>query len=249
MILLVSGEGSTDIGATQSAQCPTPTSEVAWGPMGRMIDRIVEPEWRCSPIDMNRMMFIAKTALLTVQKSCKQTRRRSLALPGRERGQETAFFFDNARTLARIAKELATSSNENVGAVLFRDADGTNSGDRSQRDDKVKSMVTGFQTEDFEFGVPMVPKPKSEAWLICALQGHPYQNCERLEEMSGNDDSPRSAKKQLAAALAAHPRGTEDLSDLVDEDEVNVQQIDMPSFNEFRERMTEVARAMRSAPT
>ena len=119
-------------------------------------------------------------------------------------GQETAFFFDNARTLARIAKELVTSSNENVGAVLFRDADGTNSGDRSQRDDKVKSMVTGFQTEDFDFGVPMVPKPKSEAWLMCALQGHPYQNCERLEEMSGNDDSPRSAKKQLAAALAAH---------------------------------------------
>jgi len=48
---------------------------------------------------------------------------------------------------------------------------------------------------DDDRGVAMIPKPKSEAWLLCALKNKPYESCEKLEDRSGNDDSPNSLKK------------------------------------------------------
>lgn len=246
MILLLSGEGPTDIGATQSQQCPTPTADVAWGPMGMMVNKLVEPIWGYEPINGGGLMFVAKGALSAYQRETKATKRRSLALPGRDRPQETAFFFENARALARMAKDLAESEQCQTGAVLFRDADGTRSADRSQRTAKVSSMVSGFAAEEFSHGVPMVPKPKSEAWLLCALQRTPYQNCVQFEALSGNDDSQNPAKEQLDAALGTHG-SADDLSDYVADGRVDVQRIEMPSFNEFRDRMVEVARAMLSS--
>ena len=51
----------------------------------------------------------------------------------------------------------------------------------------------------------MIPKPKSEAWLICALKRDPYQVCERLEARSGNDQSPNSLKRELEQLLGIKP--------------------------------------------
>lgn len=248
MILLVSGEGPTDIGATQSAQCPTPTAEVAWGPMGMIINKLVEPIWRYEPIDGGGMMFVSKSALLARQNGDGRKRRLAIPIFGRERGQETGYYYKNARTLARLARELSNEQQCQTAAVLFRDGDGTNSAERLQRESKVKSIQDGFEAEGFKVGVPMVPKPKSEAWLLCALQNHPYQNCARFEEISGNDDSPNPAKEQLDAALGSRATAP-DLADLVSGDHVDVGQIDMPSFNEFRDRMEEVAKLMLSPLT
>jgi hypothetical protein len=244
MILLVSGEGISDIGATASSEVPASSANVKWGAMGRIIDRIMENEWGFSPIDTGAMLFLSESELGRLTKEI----RGGLALPDRERGQETAYFFKNARAIARLARKVQQSEGSTVGAVLFRDADRTNSHDRSQRADKVNSMRNGFLAESFEYGVPMVPQPKSETWLICALQPQPYQNCKRFETISGNDSSPNSAKKQLIAALQGRPNKAADLADLVIEGAVDVQRIDMPSFNEFLERMKEVAKAMLSAP-
>jgi len=247
MILLVSGEGPTDIGATQSHQCPTPTNEVAWGPMGMMVNKLVEPIWGYEPMDGGGMMFVAKGALLANQKEGKRLNRQKLTLFGRNRAQETAYFFENARALARMATGLGVREQCQTGAVLFRDADGTRSGDRSERSAKVRSMESGFAAEKFLNGVPMVPQPKSEAWLLCALQEHPYQNCTRFEALSGNDNSPNPAKAQLDAATAGHTSAQE-LADFVSDGRVDVHRIDMPSFRKFRDRMLEVARAMLSSP-
>ncbi len=216
--------------------------------MGRMIDCIAENEWGFSPADSGTMLFLSESELGRLTRGL----RGGFALPDRDRGQETAYFFKNARAIARLAKQIWQSGKTPIGAVLFRDADGTNSDDRSQRADKVNSMRSGFLAEGYEYGVPMVPQPKSEAWLICALQTQPYQNCARFEEISGNDNSPDSAKKQLTAIQDviqdAHPRGADDLADLVVAGVVDVQRIDMLSFNEFKDRMTKVARAMLSDP-
>jgi len=57
----------------------------------------------------------------------------------------------------------------------------------------------GFKIEKFDRGVAMIPKPKSEAWLLCALRNKAYENCQKLEDRSGNDDSPNSLKKELDA--------------------------------------------------
>jgi hypothetical protein len=246
MILLVSGEGSTDIGATQSPQCPTPTNEVTWGPMGMMVNKLVEPIWGYEPVCGGGMMFVAKNALMSYQRESKAARPRSLVLPGRDRQQETAFFFENARSLARMSMELAAKEQCETGAVLFRDADGTRSSNRSERSSKVRSMEGGFAAEKFEHGVPMVPQPKSEAWLLCALQSHPYQNCAQLENLSGNDDSPNPAKTLLSDTIGGDTNAQE-LADFVLDGRVDVQRIDMPSFEQFRNRMVEVAKAMLSS--
>ena len=62
-------------------------------------------------------------------------------------------------------------------------------------------MRSGFQRAGLGArGVPMLPKPKSEAWLLCAMVKG-YQHCQALEALPGNDDASRSAKAQLQAAL------------------------------------------------
>jgi hypothetical protein len=90
-------------------------------------------------------------------------------------------------------------------AVLFRDSDGTASADRGLWQDKWNSIIQGFSDEEFECGVPMIPKPKSEAWIICSVKENPYQGCGALESRSGNDNSPNSLKRELAEILDGRP--------------------------------------------
>lgn len=82
----------------------------------------------------------------------------------------------------------------------------------------------------------MVPRPKSEAWLLCALKNAPYQHCQTLEDAPGNDASPRSLKKQLAAVIDHDPSAQEQ-ADWVREGRVDPEQIDMPSFTAFRKAL------------
>jgi hypothetical protein len=81
----------------------------------------------------------------------------------------------------------------------------------------------------------MLAKPKSEAWLLCALRPtNKYQSCAALEDESGNDASPNSLKAQLAHALGVPAATTEALLDAIDADRIDALQIDMPSLNQLR---------------
>ena len=85
---------------------------------------------------------------------------------------------------------------DDVVAVLFCDADGTAPAERGQWDDKFQSMLSGFEKEGFNRGAPMITRPKSEAWILCAMK-YGYQGCDVLEERSGNDKSFNPLKKEL----------------------------------------------------
>jgi hypothetical protein len=164
--------------------------------------------------------------------------KKSLRLPGKKQAKETRYFFNNARVLSRIARDKQSELGDDVVAVLFRDSDGTASAGRGEWKHKRESMLDGFAEEGFHRGVPMIPKPKSEAWLICALKPNPYQGCEALEHRSGNDKSPNSLKNELAT-LVAEP-SPQNLCELVRNRTVNIEQIKMPSFAAFRTRLEEV---------
>jgi hypothetical protein len=82
----------------------------------------------------------------------------------------------------------------------------------------------------------MIPKPKSEAWLICALKDEPYQHCEPLEDRSGNDTSPNPLKGELEALLG-EPTSRKKLSEMVSDGTIDIGRIDMPSFHSFRESL------------
>ena len=80
----------------------------------------------------------------------------------------------------------------------------------------------------------MVPKPKSEAWLLCAV-ANAYQHCQKLEALPGNDDSPHSAKMQLQAALGGDASTEAQLNWLAEHGfDHQAVAADMPSYQQFK---------------
>lgn len=236
MYLLFSGEGKGDMGRCSNHQPMCTVPDYQPGPMAHMVDKLVEQflGYDYSHIDCERVTFVSEQHL----KNNKQpTRKKAMAFKGKKRPAETQYFFENARVLASIAKTLSAELGDKVVAVLFRDADGTASAGRGQWEDKVNSMVNGFTAEEYQhLGVPMMPKPKSEAWLLCAVTNTPYQNCEQLEQVSGNDNAPNPLKDQLLAALAGDS-SVQRHNDLLNDGTIDVTRIDMPSFNSFKEKL------------
>lgn len=234
MLILVSGEGVTDMGECRypaSDQCRGEAFEA--GPVAWLLDRILEARKGRSFLTDQQMVFVAKPKLSERSKAL-----RPPTLPGRKRRKETAYFFKNARALAQLAQELAAQEDDNqVVAVLFRDADGTRSSKRREWQDKWDAMIKGFEYEKFDSGVPMLPNPKSEAWLLCALKkDQPYRHCERIEAESGNDKGANPLKEQLEQALGKPPNA-ELLTELVREGKIDPNRIRMPSFDCFKERL------------
>jgi hypothetical protein len=240
MLLMLSGEGSGDIGICRADVGMCEGTDFRPGPMAWLIDKLVEPLWRSSPIDTGSFVFVREDSLVQYTKE----QIRPLSFPGKGRPLETRFHFKNARALGRMAKERAVTVGCPVGAVLFRDSDGTRSTPANEWNAKVVSMEDGFAAEGFDFGVAMVPRPKSEAWLLCALKDQPYQNCAPLEDASGNDASPNNLKKQVDEVLDADGKTTGDLPGMVNDRTIDAQRIDMPSYNRFRARMQDVATRM-----
>jgi hypothetical protein len=101
-------------------------------------------------------------------------------------------------------------------------------------------MLDGFREEGFDAGVPMLPRPKSEAWLICAFKNHPYISRETLEDRSGNDSSPNNLKHELQRLLEVELK-PEVLREKVEES-FDIRKIRMPGFKAFRQRLEEVIR-------
>lgn len=243
MILLLSGEGPSDIG---SCRTPAPAGicegmDFNPGPMARFIDKLVAPEWGYSPLDVSSFVFITSQKISDIARDKKQTHQ---FLSGKKKPRNTGFFFKEAQALAILARDREKKDQCPVGAILFHDTDGTRSTAPGMWKEKVAAIENGFKAAQFELGVPMMPKPKSEAWLLCALRPNPYHNCEQLESISGNDNSPNSAKKQLDSALEQRQKTYSDVVDLIIANIINVQLINMPSFNQFKSRLVEVARQM-----
>lgn len=236
MYFLFSGEGSTDLGSGKGDAVVCEGVFYEHGPMTVIVDQIANTECGYSLLESTNYGYVRERTLARRASELRQVRRKSPRLPGKKKPKETAYFYQNARVLALCAKEKEADVRDDVVAVLFRDSDNTASAGRGVWQDKWNSMVVGFETEGFARGVPMIPKPKSEAWLICALKHNPYQACESLERRSGNDNSPNSLKNELAN-LVGHSPGRTELCDMVAERTIDVDRIQMPSFNAFRGRL------------
>jgi hypothetical protein len=230
MFLILSGEGSTDIGIEDSAI----------GPMTKLIDRWIDRRIGYSLIDLNFYTIIPKQQLAQQAKKMK-----ARSMKGKKQDSETRYFYKNARALALIARQKAQEMGDNIPLilVLFRDADGTASADRGEWEDKMRSILTGFEAEQISTGVPMIPNPKSEAWILCALRNK-YQNCGKLEDESGNDDSPNPLKQQLEDCLG-EPGTRILLNDKIDAGEIDIDRIhDLHSLTAFKNRLDEVLKSL-----
>jgi len=234
MLLLLSGEGPTDLGFCSNSQTKCDGQDFMPGPLTLLIDQLFGERLGYSVLEIGAFRFVGKTALVERAAELK-AKPKSAKLPGKKRAKETTFYYTNARALARIAIDLESSDRGQVVAVLFRDNDGTASFDRGEFDRKYQSMMNGFEEEHFERGVPMLALPKSEAWILCAVK-QKYQNCEALESRPGNDASPNSLKNELKEHLGDVP-DRDRLNKLVQDGSIVAAKIAMPSFEKFRIRL------------
>jgi hypothetical protein len=223
MFLVLSGEGPSDIGIQDDKI----------GPMTKLIDQWIIRRSHYSLIECEQYTIFQKEQLAKKAKTLK-------SFSGKKQEKETGYFFKNARALALLAKEESSKRNDiTVIIVLFRDADGTASSGRGEWQKKWQSMLDGFEIEKMLNGVPMIPKPKSEAWILCALR-EKYQNCRTLEDESGNDISKNSLKKQLAKHLGKDAT-RELINQKIDEGQIDIAQIvDMSSLTQFKDRLDKV---------
>jgi hypothetical protein len=233
MILILSGEGPADLGSMRP-------SKVGWafvpGPMAWIVDKLLgQPgKLECSILEIHAgggdcVCFLDEADLAALRPQ------KPMFLPrGENATNRNLFFFKSAFLLGKRAKMIATERNSPVMAVYFRDADGTRSTPRSEWNDKFQSMRNGFQTAEFQSGVPMVPRPKSEAWILCGLfkREDARRGCDWLEDEPGNDASPKSLKNQLAKHLGYEPTA-EQQAELVSGGQIDPALIDLPSFRDF----------------
>jgi hypothetical protein len=236
--LLISGEGARDLGACNNAQGQCSDADFNRGPMAVWLVRLWESLLHYNPFDIpEAVVFVSKKALSEKTKNAGSRMQRQR---GKKQEVETGLYFSNAHQLGLIAKQMASDNGDAVIAVLFRDADGTCSAPGQQWQAKWDSMLNGFRSAEFDFGVPMLPNPKSEAWLLCAgkTAQHSYA---ALENISGNDDSPNSAKKRWESFRGAPQNAALEADWCISnpQDWLNLQT--MPSFDYFYKRFHEVA--------
>ena len=237
--IVITGEGPTDMGYSRSGQGIARGDDFGIGPMGllllKQLNRLL-PEWNRYLITWQQpgtfCTLVADGVLGKQSKAGKKIR------PSKKVAKGYAEHAQRAAALAQFARE-----NEQQLAVYFHDTDGTRSQlqQDGQRQQKMTTAIKeGFKTEQFaEQGIAMIPKPTSEAWLICALKEHPYQHCAELEQnLSGNDKAgARAPKVQLANILNNPDYNRETLIQCVEK--LDPEALEMPSYQDFREQLNQ----------
>lgn len=249
MLLILSGEGSTDIGSSNGAgrhdsdDLLYPLGEWEPGPMAHFVNEMCKensidafnPDLGCEAF------FVPETNLT---KKAKVMRTKDRKYTGQGGGNH--YHTNCAFVLASLAAEKKQQEgNRDTVVIFFRDCDGTRSSSQTRYTDLKNSMKRGFKQANKEvFCVPMIPKPKSEAWLLCALKASPYHNCTPIEERSGNDRSPNSLKEELKSRIEVigRPYNAETLVDMIisgNPPQIQPTRIDMPSWNDFKQDLKE----------
>lgn len=238
MKLVLSGEGATDLGAVRVG---SNGEQFVPGPMALIVDKLLEHNHTSYSLIESHEAGGDCIAFIDETKLTLSAKKGPTLLPGIKYGKGNSYYTKNAQCLGLHAKSISENeAGTPVIAVLFRDGDGTNSKDEWSK--KINSMRRGFELVKFQTGVPMVPRPKSEAWIICALRTPAYSDCASLEDESGNDNSSNSLKDQLARLCGGLHPSAETQADWVREGKVDPSRIEMPSFSVFKEDLRKAAR-------
>jgi len=83
------------------------------------VAQVVEKQQASSIFD-GACGFVSESRLVERARALKAVKK-AIRLPGKKQAKETRYFFNNARILARIAKEKARALDDDVVAILFRD--------------------------------------------------------------------------------------------------------------------------------
>jgi hypothetical protein len=237
MYVIFSGEGVTDFGTgTHKSFCCG--NDCHYGPLTSIVDKMIEQICHYSIITNEVAVFVDGAELERI-KTALRPAKKSIRIPGDKVKITARYHFEDARALAIAAnKFIETKTDKNCVAILFRDS---NTIDKKEWNDKIISMLHGFTVEDFHHGVPMLPKPVSEAWILCAIYRgeNPNRNCNDLENRRHGDRTDHALKHELEEQLGEQPT-RELLNEKISSGEINHNHINLSSFNQFKEYLTMV---------
>lgn len=242
MYFLFSGEGATDLG-TGLCENLSEGDDYKHGPLALLVDQIIQEKYNYSIIDSQGCGYVSKARITKHSKTSRSNRKFHAPRGDITDFQGTGEFYHNARALAAIAKKIASEKKDEVVAILFRDSDGTNSSKSTQWQKKFDSMCDGFKSERFSRGVPMIPKPVSEAWILCAIyrMENENRNCDELENRTYGSGSQHALKTELESKLNAQAEPSL-LNEKVKTGGIHFRFIDVNSFTEFKDHLKKVIR-------
>lgn len=223
MLLILSGEGGSDVGGSSEFG-------VRPGPMAHLVDQMIEDRIDYSPISCEMVRWISRSELSA---EAKKHRYPHTALPGVRRPPGYVGHYKQAYALGVMAKEIEREEQVASLSVMFRDSDGTNTAGTGHWRELVSAISEGYAAAGYSAGVAMIPKPKQESWLLCALKQEPYNGCQLLEDEPGNDASPNSLKGKLRDAVGGEP-SVEDMCDWITSRRFDSTKVEMESFEYFR---------------
>ena len=185
--MVVTGEGKTDMGMcnNQAQVCSGVDYDI--GPVTLLLVKLLKaylPEWNADQLDFDHPeLFVTCIYRNWFNDQAKSKRR---LRPSKKLYKGFIEHAQRAEALASYAKAA-----EHQIAAYFHDTDGTRhelQHDPQRRRHLVDAINEGFRAAEFvETGLPVVPKPTSEAWFLCAVKDDLYQHCGSLEtNLSGN---------------------------------------------------------------
>jgi|TARA_B110000240_G_scaffold159780_1_gene178246 hypothetical protein len=248
--ILVTGEGPTDIGYSITGQDISTNDlgaddEFCKGPFYRLLERMLlrfMPNWNSDQYDEANPISTSYVSHGYLSRRSKELAKgnKKFRFAGKDMPKGFTGLTKQSTELAKLATALGCQM-----AFYFHDTDGNNQ-DKSSvsrlQEKMVNAAKQGFVSGGFENCIAMVPKPTSEAWLICSCKDNAYDACGNLERtLSGNDDSPPEQSPKLVLENIIGAAYTDPILHQKIE-ELDIGRMDMPSFNQFRDDMKQAIR-------
>jgi len=146
-------------------------------------------------------------------KQCAKARRIQV-IRGKKEDTQAKGFYKNSEAFAYLAREEHADI-----AIFFVDADKDSPFERN------KQVKAGLEKYGYiATGVSMIPLRISETWLLCCLND--YKNCEKYEEATTDKTNPDYPKNKCETSGYTRHEIAENC---------DPNQIEMPSFNKFKE--------------
>jgi len=200
--IFISGEGNSDVGERDNF-----TQKFIPGPITIITDKIIR--------------FFNDDDVNFHFKSRKELKHYPMTLKGKKKKFKKAATGKGHSDFAYKLGCLAKENNANI-AVLMRDAG------KAQFQSVYNEIKSGFIAATFENGVPAVPVPESEAWLICCL----------IPNKSGQIENYKSDMKELFEDTLAKrnlPHTKEIWCDIAND--CKIEQIEAPSFKQYKNNL------------
>lgn len=229
---ILCGEGPTDLYYNEIDR--------KQGPLKDCVDRLLDFFWDYR----NYLQFkqVSRTEISLSDKG-KPEKKTSIVRGNKNKFPNHHFIVASAKCLAQKAEETAMENDEphKWGVIYFHDLDAnTNASVDEIYNASMSAMNEGFDSASFPHGVPMIPKTRSESWLLCLLDSDGGRNAKYFEDLPMSDKSPNSGKKVLAALLNVSEN--ESYSRIEEKrDTFDWTSLQAPSFLVFRDRLKMVS--------